>query len=70
MTLTQYEASLTSMPAGQATVAAGPAFALRQAIAIGEPFVASRDRIAGDAWHARKLDASLQTSNFATLSGP
>jgi uncharacterized protein (UPF0548 family) len=71
MTLTQFEAQLTTLPSGRATQAASASHALRVDLGNGEaPFTTARDRIAGQAWiREALLDADLLDS-FVALSGP
>jgi hypothetical protein len=70
MTLTEYEAGCVPMPGWQRGQAAGPAYALRQALARGETFATARDRVAAQPWHADDLVRSGQTATFAALIGP
>lgn len=70
MTLTEYEAAVQALPGYQKGAAAGPAYALRQRIALGEPFVASRDAIVSMKQHHDRLQKADQLANFSALTGP
>lgn len=69
-TLTEYETTLTGQPGWQRFAGAGPAYALRQQLSLGEPFTASRDRIVNTDAHHRALTSSENLATFAALTGP